>query len=974
MTRRVWRMQDGLPDDVISAGAETREHYLWLGTPRSLIRFDGFHFLDMSAEISPSIHEFGVTCLFTARDGSLWIGTGDSTLMRVRGTVVQTYGAKSGLRAFNVRVLRQDAAGVLWAGTDQGIYRFVEKRFQRIPHIGDPSVHAIISDGDGGLWIGGHDLIHYAGGVFRHIALPKQKMPTRIEALARTPDGTLWIGTLGGLLHMNAKGVISAQVSVAREVSVLVVDRDHRLWVGTLNGGLFLRRASDRFAHIAEATEGVSSTVLALLSDESGDLWVGTHSGLARLTNTGMQLVAIPALRNAQHASITRDTDGSLWICAGEVFHLVNRTVHEPKLPLVGDFPVRAMMRDSAGSLWIGTAGGGAIRVPQRGKPEQYAAKVGTSYITGFLQGENGDVWIATEAGIAVWRRGNVVSFQHIPGSPHQPVLSLADAESGGVWIGSSHGLLRLRNGRFISDPAISALGSHPVRALYTSSDGVLWIGTESGLFRWRDDRMLHVPLEDDGRSQDVESILEDPLGRLWLGGPDRVRRIKRATIDRVLDSDAGTSAAFPAHAGEGADAIVPKDFDVSTETGAELYGGMPSSSAPDAHDGAWYISDAGPVDISGNNDAASKSAPPVVLQQIVVDGRRLPLSHIAMLSLPPSTKTLEIEATPVVLGSHAGLQIRRKLIGFDKSWYKLPVSHVATYTNLPAGNYIYRVEVSWGNWQEASSLELRVVQQAHFYQKWWFLTLCAILISMVAWLLHLQKLRQLAARFSAVAEERNRIAREVHDTILQGCIGISYLLDGIASSSQQRQETEQSYRPGLPERGWAALQLARAEVERTIHEARIAIWNLRRNEPEAQLDQSLRELCNKMTGNQPIPATFQSSGPSLRLAVEQQREILMTVREALQNAIKHAGGSKVAVCLRYMTNLVRIEITDEGRGISQGLSGSNIIGHFGVVGMRERMAEIGGTCQISSAEGKGTTVTLEIPVDSPLQGGTKSK
>ncbi len=858
LTRRIWRMQDGLPDNVISAVAETPEHYLWLGTPRNLIRFDGFHFTDVSTEISPAIHDFGVTCLFTATDGSLWIGTGDGALLRSKGELLQTYNTNNGLRDFDVRVLQQDAAGMLWAGTDHGVYRFVDGHFQRIPHIGDPSIRAMIPDGTGGLWMGGHRLIHYANGIFQDVPFPKQKVPARIEALARTPDGALWIGTLGGLLQMNAQGVILPNASVSHEVSALYVDQRHRLWVGTFDRGLFLRLANNKFAHVAEATQGLSSSVLALLNDQDGDLWLGTHSGLVRLSDTGMHLTAISAVRDAQHASLALDTDGSLWICAGKALHFVNGTMQMPQIPLVGDFSVRAVMRAADGALWIGTAGGGAIRVPKNGRPERYAAKVGTSYITGFLQGKNGDVWIATEGGIAVWRKGDVVSFQHVPGAPHQPVLSLANAEPEGVWIGTSQGLFRLYNGRFASDPAVSTLGNHAVRALHSSSDGTLWIGTESGLFRWKDHQMLQVPLEDDGESQAVLSILEDAHGWLWLGGSDQVRRVRRVAIDEALAAHAeGRNGARV-----GNDVVIPEVFAALKETNAELYGGMPSSSALDGNNGAWYVSDAGPVHISGDARQPSKTAPPVALREVVVDGRDAAISKNTALSLPASTQTLEIAATPVVLGSHTGLRMRRKLIGFDTSWKPLAASHAATYTNLPPGHYIYRVEVSWGDWRKASFAELPIVQKAHFYQQWWFLALCAVLASITVWMLHRQRLHRLATQFNAVAEERNRIAREMHDTILQGCIGISFLLDGIASNHQM-QQAEGGSRSLFPGQSLGALKLARAEIEKTIREARVAIWNLRRTETEAQLDRSLREPLRQNdrpagdTGDLPIQRTI---------------------------------------------------------------------------------------------------------------------
>lgn len=960
MTRRLWRMQDGLPDHAITAIAETPDHSLWLGTPRNLVRFDGFHFEDVSATIAPAIHDFGVTCLFTARDGSLWIATGEGEILRVHEGAVKIYDAKTGLGSFNVLAIQQDADGAIWAGTDHGIYRLLKGRFERFHHIGDPSVHAIIPDGAGGLWLGGHHLIHFTGAQFQLVTLPIQHVPMRIEALARTPDGVMWIGTLGGLLRMDPKGTIAARPFVTQAIKALLFDREQRLWVGTLDGGLFLRGRGDRFGHLADATDQLSSTVLALFDDDSNDLWLGSESGLVRLSDSGMRLIAIPQTRRVEHATVARDTDGSLWIGAGQVLHVVRGAILTPRIPMVGRFPARSIFRDTEGALWIATAGGGAIRVPRSGTPARYGAQLGTSYIIGFLQGENGDVWIATESGIALWRNGDVMSFQQTPGAPHRAVISLANAADG-VWLGTSHGLFRLRNGQFVTDPAISALGDHAARALLSGRDGTLWIGTESGLFRWRDERMLRVPVEDDGGSHAVLSILEDANGQLWLGGPDRVRRVSTAAIDAVLDAGKGEAPGSKIGADHGdGDFVAPEVFSVLKETGAALYGGMPASSATDGQAGAWYISDAGLIQISGSTPPPEE-APSIVLRRVAVDGREIAIPKNGVIPLPPSTRTLEIEAAPIVLGSHAGLRVRRELVGFDRGWSPLPGSHVATYTNLAPGSYVYRVKAGWRNGHVLSMAEVRVVQQAYFYRQWWFLALCSALVALTAWLLHRQRVHQVAVRFRAVAEERNRVAREMHDTILQGCIGISFLLDGIASSDET-QTAGYGPRPRLPKRSRAALDLARTEIERTIREARIAIWNMRRTESEPHLDRSLRELFDTMTGPLPIPATFRSSGSALPVTQEQQQEIVMTVREALQNCIRHADAEKIALSLQYTRNGVAIEIADCGRGFPR--TPEEPDGHFGIMGMRERMLRIGGVCRIDSAEGNGTTVTLEVPLE----------
>lgn len=944
ITRRVWRMQDGLPDQTVSALAETSDHYLWLGTPRNLVRFDGWHFVDVSSEIGPEIHDFGVTCLFAAQDGTLWIGTGGARILHVTRGIVHKYGTESGLGPYNVRVLQQDASGRIWAGTDHGIYRLDNGHFHRIGHNGDPSVHAMISDGNGGLWIGGHRLLHYSSGSLQEIAMPKQKVPARIEALARTSDGTLWIGTLGGLLRLEQRSSASPKIVSAHAVRSLLIDNHHRLWVGTSEGGLFIQQGSGTFTHFSEATELVSETVNALLRDDTNDIWLGTRSGLVRLSDTGMHLTPLDEVRSAEHSSLTLDDDGSVWICAGEVIHIVKGKIDRPRLPVLEGVPVRAMLRDRSGALWIGTSGQGVIRIPRKGSAERYASRVGTSYITGFIQGEKDDVWIATESGVALWHSGEIVSFQHVNGAPHQPVLSIATAPDG-AWIGTAHGLFRLRNGAFVPDTAISQLGPHAVRALHGSADGTLWMGTEQGLYRWKDGHLVQVPLGRHDHSSAILSIFEDAQGTLWLSGTGSVSRLQRVAINQFLETDGRKLMATEISA-------------VLKETGAALEGGM-QASVSDDHGGAWYMSDLGLLHINESERRSAGTAPPVVLEQVLVDGASVQTDKDLILS--PSTKTLEIRATPVVLGSRTGLEIRRRLIGFDKNWSPLPSSQTATYTNLPPGRYTYRVEAQWPNSENVSAIELHIIQKAHVYFRAWFLLLCVGMIVLAAWLFHRLKISRVAAQFRAVAEERTRMAREMHDTLLQGCIGISSLLEGIASTQDLQ---EQSSSEAQLQQSWTpALNLARTEMEKTIREARAAIWNLRCRETEAHLDRALRELLETMTATLPIRTNFQTSGPSVPILPNQHREVLMAAREALQNSIKHAKPGTISLNVRYSPKLVTIEVADDGCGISPDSSSSDRDGHFGVVGMRERMEEVGGRCRIRSTEDSGTTITFELPI-----------
>lgn len=954
-THHFWGIEDGLLSQDIDAIAQTADGFLWLGTPHGLLRFDGYRFTDYGATQAPILHEYGVSCLLAARDGSLWIGSHGGGIVHLIGGAARTYGAKDGLHVLSIRVLYQDKDGSIWAGTDHGIYHYTQDLFLRIERLGDPSIMAIASDEHGGIWFGGHRLIHYSGGSFTDIALPAQKNPRRISALAIDSGNTLWIGTPYGLLKRAPGGLISPIPKVRSNVRALHMDHTGHLWIGTIGDGLLIHERTGGFTNPSGTNPLTSRVILTCATDSSGAVWVGTQSGLARFSDTGMNLWRITNIKAADYGSVFVEPTGTVWFANGTVSRLTKGKTETFTFPKLRQLQIRAVFRDTLGARWVGTLGEGAYRFATDGHIVRYSAELGTGFVTGFVETSDGSVWVGTSSGVARWFRGVVTTYQRANNAPHEQVLAMAEAPGHGLWIGTASGLFLLRDGSFVSSNISSILGRHRVWSLKSEVDGTLWIGTESGLYLANADRLAHVMLPHPDSVSAVLSIVQDRRGRMLIGQPTVIFRFEDTNLKDALKNLPGkTSGRIPALPL----ASEPQIFPVAKETGAELYGGLPNTAQADSEGGVWLATHSGLLHISGTAVPREEPPPPLIIDRVAVDGRSQ--KNRKAVTLQPSTRSLEIEATPILLSSRPELRLRRKLIGLDSQWTEIAPGSASIYGKLPPGHYIFRVEASWPNSKLHSMVDVVIDQESSIYRKPWFIAICAVFAALLVWLYHQFQLHQLKLRFEAVITERNRVAREIHDTVLQGCIGVSSLLEAVASSQEQENNSIEQTKP---ERWLQVLQYARAQIKETIREARNAIWELRNSEEQKALDEMLRDMLDRLAHRESAKLMFEHVGqiPDLRATV--QRELVMVVREAVLNAMAHANASKIVVHLEYKDKQVSIRVSDNGSGFDVLKVREEKTGHFGLASMEERMKRIGGEFKIRGNAGDGTDVLLILPL-----------
>ena len=939
-TRHVWQASDGLPEQTVQAFAQTRDGYLWIGTSGGLVRFDGVHFAIFDRQNTPALHENSVFCLMVSRDGALWIGTEGGGIARMIDGRFQSWTMKEGLSSDFVRALFQDGSGTVWAGSDNGLMQFRQGGFVRVDGtatIPELSVHAIFQDRAGRIWAGGYRLACIEHTAARMYSLGAGFGQNMVKSITQTQDGTMWVGTVAGLESMpQGQDRFRPVPGIASTVRTLRVTGDGVLWIGTIGQGVFELR-DGKTTHILAPAALPSNTVLNFFLDGEGDFWIGTQAGMLRLTRSPVKIVAFPTPSDSDFGTIYQDRDGSYWAASAQLFHWKDGAFLLESLPGAGGVHVRNVFRDRFAALWVGTDGNGLFRIAN-GHATHFATL--NSFIRAIVQAHDGSLWVGTDGGLnhIVEENGKLAIREYFVGNGlvYPSIRVLAIDHTGDLWVGTDRGINHVRGDSFLNDPAIAPLAQTKVWAIHEDSDGDLWFGTrDNGLYRLRAGRLAHFTAEDGLASNAIYQILEDSAGHFWMSGPNGVAMVNRRELDAEAD-------ALPRH-------LALTFYSTAGMTAnTEIYGGTQSSGCITAAGDVWFPSNLGPIHIL---PVELKPLPPPVLsfQRVLADGR--PVAIAGPIELRPGNGRLEFDFTPIQLRSQEGLRFRYMLEGFEKTWSPPTTERSADYTNLPSGRYRFRVQVFEASYPGAvSEAAIAIVQLPLFYRTWWFVLSCAALIALLIFGLYQYRVRQVRARFEAVLEERSRLAREMHDTVIQGCTGVSALLE--ASSMEDAEESRET---GL-------MEFARLQLRSTIDEAREAIWNLRKPDDAHSLGEKLESMTRQVSSEFQVRVAWSMSGTPFAITEPVAHDLLMVAREAVHNSMLHGHPARVDVALQYKSNELVLDLDDDGCGFDPLEEGRGNGHHFGLKGMKERVERSGGKFHLVSAPGRGVRIEVRVP------------
>jgi signal transduction histidine kinase len=493
-----------------------------------------------------------------------------------------------------------------------------------------------------------------------------------------------------------------------------------------------------------------------------------------------------------------------------------------------------------------------------------------------------------------------------------------------------------MRGGAFLKDAATSGLAQMKIWAIHEDADGGLWFGTRNnGLFRFRDGKLAQFSAADGLRGNAIYQILEDGAGHLWISGPNGVALMNRHELDAQAES-------FPRHLA----LTFYSTADMAANT--EIYGGTQSSGCIAAAGDVWFPSNLGPIHILPL-ERQPMPPPPLTIRSVLADGR--PVAMDKPVTLRPGNGRLELDFAPIRLGSQDGLRFRYLLEGFEKSWSAPTSARTADYTNLPSGRYRFRAQVFEASHPDAvSEAAIAIVQRPLFYRTWWFLSACAAVLALLIYISYRYRVRQVRARFEAVLEERSRLAREMHDTVIQGCTGVSAVMEALSMNGA---------RDGADN---ALLDFARLQLRSTIDEAREAIWNLRQETDAASLGEKLESMTRQVGGEFQVPVGWSMNGVPFAVSEPVAHDLLMVAREAVYNSMLHGRPAKVSVALTYQSGALLLNLDDDGCGFDPQHLESGNGHHFGLKGMRERIERCGGRFRLVSAPGNGVHIEVQMP------------
>jgi len=991
-------MENGLPQNTVQALVQSRQGFVWLGTEVGLVRFDGNGFAVFDRNSAPALPGGDIRCLLETRDGALWVGTGEG-LAGWKDGAVTPFTTRDGLPGDAIHALAETATGVLWAWTDLGLARLDGRRFAAATVAdGLPAgaITSVAADGEGDLWVA----TTQGAAVWRNGGWEAERPGSRPASRAGQ-DGPYQVATgpAGAILLAGANGVFTRTAEHWTElapaaalpqggVTFLQALPDGELALASTSNLVLVRggRSVARFA----AGHGIpGSRIQVLFKDREGCLWIGTNSGLARLVDGKLQLLPVTdPLATASVLTLIEDREGNLWagteagglhILRDERFRSVGT-----RDGLSSD-ATTTVVEDSARTLWVGTGGNGlnALRRTENGtsNAKTYTVRDGllSDVILSLAAAPNGDLWVGTPDGLNRIHRGAVASFTSADGLPDDFVRSLLVDADGSLWIGTRRGLTH-----WIGAPAgmrmetytqATGLGSDLVGAMARDSRGSLWVATLAGLSRLDGRRITNFTTANGLSSNVVTALLPRGQGMLLIGTQDhgwnlwdgqRFSPVKRNGLDQtsvhaILEDDGGhlwfatDSGIARCDCTMTADcanwiAFGPADGLRSRETATNSH-----PSAWRSRDGLlWFATPKGLVEIDPAHFPVNAVPPPVALERFAVDDVDQPLRGVgSWLSVPAGHVHFQFDYAGLSFTAPQKVRYRYMLEGFDRGWTEAGARRAAYYTNIPPGHYTFRVQAAnndglWNTQGAAFAFELR----PHFYQTVWFYILLALAgAGLVVVLLRLRLLRA-EREFRAVLGERSRIAREIHDTLAQGYVGISVQLEVLA----------ELLRHNKVDTAARHLDTTRSYVREGLAEARQSIWALRSQDSgEKTLPVRLRRV-SEQAGGRGIESSFSLYGAYRPLPAATELEFLRVAQEAIHNVRKHAGAKHLFVQLEYGPAEVALEVRDDGRGFAASDMLESPPGHFGLTGMRERAAAIGGTLDMSSEAGGGTTVRLRAP------------
>jgi signal transduction histidine kinase/ligand-binding sensor domain-containing protein len=959
-----WRTQDGsLPAGMYHI-VQTSDGFLWfLSLPADIYRFDGVRFLPWRLPAGVPIDRS--MNIFADHAGGLWV-LGPRDIVRLKDAAVSSHFPLEGGMFQSVSEAPDGSLWVAVRDSDAPLCHLTDsvKCFGKADGISISDIQSVMADGNGGFWLGGRagGLVHWHAGISE-----KYNVGNEVFSLARGPDGSIWVGISGegpreGLQQWK-DGVLKPFVTPtfhgsSFDIGTLMFDHDGNLWVGTVGKGL-LRIHGNAVEHY-DHTNGLSGdSVYALFEDREGIVWAGTTSGIDSFRDPPVVTFSqVEGLGKDLPAGILASRDGTIWVAnAGSLDHIVNGNVSSIRAGkgLPGD-QVTQLLEDRAGNLWVGVDD--SLYLFKDGQfrrlPEPNHQPLGM--VIGLIEDVDGNIWAECRGKPQKLVRIRDFQVREVFPAPQVPAAwMLAPDPNGGIWIATRKGdLVQFRQGvqrKFQLNPNAKNPAPHEIVA---QADGSVLAAFEDGLLGFREGKVQRMSTKNGLPCDFVISFIQDREKRWWL--------YTRCGIVEFSDPELQRWWTNP-------DAMVQNHvYDTFDGAQPNVASFKSADCSPDGR--VWFTSGVvvQMVDPSKLSQKAIVPAP-TYIESLVAD--RKEFKATPNLTVPPNPRDLQIDYTSPTFLIPQKVRFRYRLDNYDRDWHEAGTRRQAFYTSLPPGKYAFRVIAanSDGVWNEtAAKLDFSVAPA--YYQTNWFRVLCTIILMGLVWAAYQWRVRQLRNQFEMTLDarvaERTRIARDLHDTLLQSAHGVLLRFQIVSQL--------------LPERPVDAKQKLDEAIAQTadfITEARDEVQGLRDSTVQTN---DLALAISTLGGELTTDST--DHPPAFRVTVEGEvrdlhpilrDEVFKIAAEALRNAFRHSLGKRVEVEIRYDNEEFRLRIRDDGKGIDPAvLEAKTTEGHYGLPGMRERAKLVGGKLVVWSEVDAGTEVELHVPASAAYEKARK--
>ena len=940
-----WREADGLAQSRIRAILQTRDGYIWLGTDGGLVRFNGEHFNQYSVE-SGDLKDNEVWTLQEDDEGSLWIGTYGGGLTQLKGGHFKTFTTSDGLPDDVVSEVDKDSAGNLWLLTGQGLARYSHGRLQRVTNedgLADLHATAIAPNAPGGALIAVRsDIYQFSNGRFHFLSTESSKYGY-VEKLLYAQDGSLWIGFSSGAIIQKKDGhtrQIAFEGYAAGQIHRLYQDPRGGIWAAVGKRLVKFQDGAFRSVSVEAGTPPLGS-VYGIFMDQEGGVWLGLQSnGAARLRVNQLSTIAEPdGLPDDRARSVYQDREGRVWIGSADgLASYVNGCVHPmPRLDGPQIWDVRSMAEDPEGNLWI--SAGKDLLVRRRGRFARVRGWNPSYEIETLYADGHGNMWIGTDgAGLFRYAKGRFTNYDVTCGLGSNRIRAIMADRNGALWISTfGSGVSRYFAGQFTTFNSKNGLAGDRVVAMHEDEGGALWFATRQGLTRFTQNVFFTFRGDSGLCSTFVYSILDDGAGSFWFSSADGIFRVAKSDLRAYARGEIArvTSIAYGERDG--------------MKTRAGNVGNQPVAWKT-VNGQMFFCTMRGVVIVDRSRLTNDAFVPPTYIEKAIVNRREQPLGKGVRVAQDQGE--LEIHYSALSYAAPGKLRFRYMLEGFDRDWIYAGGRRFTYYANLPPAKYRFRVAARKmdGEWNEASSA-YEVNLTPPFYRTSSFLLTAVGAVLLLAWGTFWLHMHEVRARYAAVLAERNRISRDIHDTLSQNLAGIALQLDSV---HMQLHNVDGALRDQIE----GACNLTRY----SLAEARRAIVDLRSDSLESRpLDVVLPELAGRVAPS--LATRVEVIGTPRRINPVAERNLLRILQEALTNTVRHAACSHVEVELRYAPDVLALRVSDDGVGFEPARAGGTETGHFGLIGMRERAERLGGRLTLNSTLGVGTELRVEVPI-----------